>query len=303
MMTPKIVRLLVVVGGAVALVSACENLTARHVVVGTILATPAIEVKAGAIAGLDASFFDAGSFDASLPDGGVFDAGFLLDAGITVPPQTLAALFFGQLNGATGLDAPPTGIAGATVTLAEVGGGSWKMAEVGEGNYVLLGEDAGFAYKDNATYDFRIDQGGQSYIAEIEKVPARENITQLHPPAGYIDQQAGQPFTFARPDPPSGQDRNLGFVTVYPISSSGKGDPTYMNTPKTPLDYLKLVVAPTDWKQTAVTIPGTAFPDRDRNYLIVFQSGKLGGPKSKNLFTGSAVIGGTSEVGIVKTRP
>ncbi len=50
-----------------------------------------------------------------------------------------------------------------------------------------------------------------------------------------------------------------------------------------------------------VTIPGTAFPEKDHNYVIVLQSAKIGGPKSENLFSGSAILGGTADIGIVKT--
>jgi hypothetical protein len=52
-----------------------------------------------------------------------------------------------------------------------------------------------------------------------------------------------------------------------------------------------------------VTIPATAFPDKDHNYVIVFQSAKLGGPKSTNLFSGSAILAGTADIAVVKTNP
>ena len=89
------------------------------------------------------------------------------------------------------------------------------------------------------------------------------------------------------------------------ISRDGKqGDPTYTNVPKTPVEFLKLVVAPgKPWQETQVTIPGSAFPDKEKNYVILLQSAKLGGPVGENLFTGSAIIAGTADVGIVKTRP
>ena len=44
------------------------------------------------------------------------------------------------------------------------------------------------------------------------------------------------------------------------------------------------------------------FPDPDMNYIVVFQSAKLGGPKSDNLFSGSAILAGTADVAIIKTR-
>lgn len=272
--------------------------TAKSVAVSTLLSTPAVEVKAGAIAG--------NGLDAGLPDldgGLLLDAGVLLtDAGVTIPAQNLAFVFFGQRQG-TNLDSPPTGTAGAQVTLVEVGGGRFPLADQGGGNYSLSDADAGFTYKDGATYDFEIVQGGATYVAEVERVPAKENIAQFHPAAGYVELDANAEFTFTRPEPPAGEDRHLGFINVFPISSNGsQGQPTYTNIPTTPLAFLKLVVAPNDWKTTVVTIPGSAFPQRDANYLVVLQSAKLGGPKSANLFTGSAILAGTADVAVVKTR-
>ena len=282
------------------LVSACDlgkQLTSKSVVVSTILSTPSVRVTPSAVAlPADASI---PSFDAGFS----FDAGALFaDAGLTVPPQNIAYLFFGQRQGDS-IDVAPVGIAGAKVTLSEVGGGSWPLAEAGSGTYQLFGEDAGFVYKDGATYDFTIVQGGVTYVAEVEKVPTQERITQFHPAAGYIDQTAGQPFTFTRPEPMSNVDQNLGFVTVFPMTKEGaKLAPSYTNVPMAPLDFLKLVLAPQEWKATTVTIPGTAFPLGSTNYLIVLQSVKTGGPKSDNLFTGSAILAGTADIGIVKTR-
>ncbi len=270
---------------------------APNVVVATLLTTPPVEIKAEAVAlsGFDASI-------PTLPDGGTLDAGALFaDAGFTIPPQTLAVVFFGERQGAS-LDISPKGIEGAQVSVTEVGGKTFALKESGGGSYQLLGEDAGFVYKEGATYDFDVRSSNQTFTAELVKAPAAERIPQFHPSAGYIDQAAGQPFTFARPEAPPGEDRALGFVTVFPVSQDAKGEPTYTNVPKTPLAFLKLIAAPTEWRTTAVTIPGTAFPNPDHNYVIVLQSAKLGGPKTDNLFSGSAILGGTSDIGVVKTR-
>lgn len=278
--------------------------TAKAVAVSTLLATPAVEVKAGAIAGngLDGGLpeFDGGL----LPDGGLgLDAGvFLTDAGLVIPPQNVAFVFFGQRQG-TNLDSPPVGTAGAQVTLVEVGGGRFPLADQGGGNYSLTDADAGFVYRDGATYDFEIVQGGGTYVAEVSRVPSKETIPQFHPAAGYVELDANTEFSFTRPEVPAGEDRNLGFVNVFPINANGsQGQPTYTNIPTTPLAFLKLVVAPNEWKTTVVTIPGSAFPNRDSNYIVVLQSAKLGGPKSANLFTGSAILAGTADVAVVKTR-
>jgi hypothetical protein len=95
----------------------------------------------------------------------------------------------------------------------------------------------------------------------------------------------------------------VGFITVFPVSGSGeRGEPTYSNAPQTPLAFLKLVALPAEWKQGTVTVPGEAFPKPAQTYLVVFQAVKTGGPKSDNLFTGSAVLAGTGEVGVIRTH-
>ena len=89
---------------------------ATNVVVATLLTTPPVEIKADAVAlqGFDASI-------PTLPDGGTLDAGALFaDAGFTIPPQTLVAVFFGERQGAS-LDVAPTGIPGAQVSVTAGG--------------------------------------------------------------------------------------------------------------------------------------------------------------------------------------
>ncbi len=288
------------VSTALVWVSGCNlasQATSKTVAISTVLSTPAVEVKAGALAG---NGLDAGL---TLPDAGfAFDAGALLDAGVLVPRLDLAYVFFGQRQSES-LDVAPQGLPGATVTLEQVGGRSWSLADQGGGSYAL-GPDAGFTYQNGATYDFSMTLAGVTYVAEVAQVPDHEEIAAFHPAGGYVSLAAGSSFTFTRPDPPLGQGRPLGFVNVFPVALDGtRGAPTYTNVPQTPLEFLKLVVAPSDWQRTLVTIPGSAFPQTDRNYVIVMQAAKLGGPKSANLFTGSAVLAGTADLAIVKTGP
>ncbi len=282
-------------------VTGCSQLTAKSVAVATILATPAITVTGASLAIPDASIpnlpADAGfSFDA----GGVVNT--FNDAGFTVPPQNLAYLFFGQRQG-DALDVAPVGVAGAKVTLTEVGGPTWDLTEASGGTYQLFGADAGFTYKELATYHFTVVESGVTYVSEIEKAPALERISQFHPANGYVDQPANQPFTFTRAEPASDVDLNLGFITVLPVKTNGSTlVPTYTNIPMAPLEFLKLVLAPQEYKKTSVTIPASAFPSANANYIMVFQAVKLGGPKTDNLFTGSAILAGTADVAVVKTR-
>ena len=109
--------------------------------------------------------------------------------------------------------------------------------------------------------------------------------------------------TFTRPPAQGGKERNLGFVSVFPVDQNGeRGEPTWTNMPSKPLDFLKLVALPAKWKEDKVTIPGSAFPNADQTYLVVLQAVKLGGPESDNLFSGSALLAGTAEIGVVRTK-
>lgn len=309
------------------LTTACElinrtsaQVQAKKVIAGTLLHTPAIEVKPEAIAGFDASFlnqFDAGGlgFDGSIPffDGGLpFDAGGIINFGdggfsIIIPEQTAVFAFFGTRNGEGLSQEAPTAIAGGTLSIQQKGNAELPMKEVSgsSGSFQLTSNDEpALKYVSKATYVFTAKAENQTFVGVVEEVPEEERVVAFHPTdKSYVDQEAGQPFKFARPDPANGKERNLAFVIVIPIDRDGnQGAPTYTNVPQTALGLLKLAVAPSEWKTTTVTIPGTAFPDKDKNYLILLQSAKLGRPDSENLFLGSAMIAGTADVAIVKTR-
>ncbi len=284
--------------GACTLIAQAQ---ARKVMVSTLLNTPPIEVKAAAIAGFDASIPtlpDGGAI--TFPDGGMIALG---DAGITIPGQTVAIAFFGNRTSET---AAPEGVAGAVITLQATGGPVITLKELTGGTHQLTSnDDAGLTYAENSDYKFVATSEGTTYTAKIEKVPGTEKVPQFHPPAGYVEFAANTAFKFDRPDPPAGQERPLGFVFVFPIDKDGKQapSPTYTNVKTDVLSLLKLAIAPDDFRTTSITIPGTAFPDADKNYLVLLQSAKLGGPESENLFTGSAIIAGTADVAVVKTRP
>ena len=272
-----------------------NQLTANNVLVATLLSTPAIVMDPLAMAGVDGGF-DAGMFPA--------DSGYSFDAGtLTIPPQTAAYVFFGKRT-SDSLDVAPVAEPNAEISVQPAGGAAVTLKNEGSGNYSKTSvEDATFKYASGKTYDFTATAGGATFVGEVENAPVMENITQFHPSKGFIEQAVNTPITFSRPDPPSGQERNLGFVNVFPISDQGnKGEPTYTNVPTTPLGFLKLVALPTEWKQTQVTVPGTAFPEAKKTYVVVFQSVKLGGPKSDNLFTGSAILAGTADIAVVRTK-
>ncbi|MFL5318587.1 MAG: hypothetical protein ACJ790_02955 [Myxococcaceae bacterium] len=272
---------------------------ANKVMVATILSTPPVDIQPEALAGFDGSFDfgDAGSFDGgilpTIGDGGV----------VTIPGQTAAFVFFGSRKSQS-LDTPPDGIAGGQASVTPTGGAVTNLADKGAGNYERTSQDdKNFKYESGADYAFTVVSQGETFTGKVEKAPALERIPEFHPPKGYVELSAGTSFTFTRPEPPANESRNLGFITVYPISNNGeKGDPTYNNIPKTPLDFLKLIAAPSEWRGSPVTIPATAFPEPKKTYVVVFQAVKTGGPDSANLFTGSAILAGTAEIAIVKTK-
>ncbi len=289
-----------------------SQVSALNVMVATVLSTPEIVVSPQAIAGLDAGFlngFDGGfDFDGGvLPDGGTFsfDAGgfgFSLDSGIDIPAQTAVLVFFG-VRSSTDLTTAPTGVDDAVITAATPTK-TWTLKGQTGGTYTLTSQDdPTLVYQPGVTWTFTSVSMAQTYTGEVDDAPGPEGIFQLHPAAGYIELDAGTGYELTRPDPPVGQERVLGFVTVFPISLEGtQGDPTYTDVPSTPLDFLKLAAAPDSWEQTLVEIPGTAFPNPAENYVILFQTAKLGGASTDNLFIGSPMIAGTADVGIVKTR-
>lgn len=262
-----------------------NQLAADTVMVGTLLSTPEVTVSGSALAG-----YDAGTFGG--PDGG---------DGLVLPAQTAAAVFLGTKAGD---NAEPSGVAGATVVVQPAGGTVTTLEEDGSGSYSLtsVGEE-GLQYQSGATYQFIATRAGTRYIGQVDNAPIKENIAALHPPEGFVRIAPNTSLGFDRAAPPANTDRTLGFVTVVPLSASGsQGEPTYTDVPSTPVEFLQLVGLPGPHREARVTIPGTAFPERNKTYLVIFQSVRLGGAESDNLFLGSALMAGTADVGVVRTQ-
>ena len=191
------------------------------------------------------------------------------------------------------------------MTIQRKGTTALTLKDQGSGTFQLNSNDEPkLTYEPNTNYLFTANAEMQTFVGEIEDVPEQETVSAFHPKGkSFLDLAANTSFTFARPDPPNGFERDIAFIVVVPISREGKqGTITYTNTPTAPLEFLKLALAPSEWKTTTVTIPGSAFPDKDANYLILLQSAKLGHPNTDNLFIGSAMIAGTADVAIVKTH-
>ncbi|WP_257455923.1 hypothetical protein [Archangium lipolyticum] len=266
-----------------------NQILAENVMVGTLFSTPDVNVSAAAMAGYDAG---------TLPDGGIPEG-----ERITIPGQTAALVFFGTRNGEQGTPQP---LANATVRLEPQNGSPLTLDNKGAGTYGQTSDvlgDGGIKYQSGATYRFVATQGGNSYVGVVEEAPALERIARLHPPEGFISHTANQGLTLQRPPVAGNQARTLGFVTVVPLGDNGeKGQPTYTNVPKEPLDFLEIVLAPVEWQKESIVIPGSAFPNPESNYLVVFQTVKTGGPESENLFVGSALLVGTADLGMVHTK-
>lgn len=273
-----------------------NQIRAEKMMVAAILATPPIDFDPTAFVEFDGGF-DGGTFPGA-------DAGFSLDGGVvTVPPQTVSFVFFGERENQS-LDSPPMPIEGATVTVGATGQPAATLQDKGEGKYELTSfEDESLTYASGETYAFTAQHEGESFVGTVADAPALERIEAFHPPKGFIDHPADASFTFTRPPAMGGTERNLGFVTVFPVGEDGeRGEPTYTNIPSTPLEFLKLAALPSKWKEGTVTVPGTAFPEPEQTYVLVLQAVKMGSAESENLFTGSAILAGTAEVGIFRTR-
>ncbi|WP_434380995.1 hypothetical protein [Melittangium boletus] len=266
-----------------------SQLLAEKVMVGTLFSTPDVDISAAALAGLDAG---------TLPDGGIPE-----DERITLPGQTATLVFFGTRNGESGSPQPLTD---ATLRL-EANGLTVPLNAQGAGTYGLTSapdDDAGVRYQSGASYRFVATQQGTSYVGLVEDAPALERLDALHPQNGYVRHTAGQGLTLRRPTVPAGKERTLGFVTVFALRTDGeRGESTYSNLPTDPLSLLKLAATPGEWQQPTLEVPGTAFPAPDSNYLVIFQTTRLGGADSENLFYGSTLLVGTADVGLVHTTP
>jgi hypothetical protein len=269
-----------------------QQAVAKSIAVGTILATPPVEISAQALAQEIPGLASDAGFR--------FDGGLRLDAGVTIPGQSAVTLFFGQRQG-EGISLEPTGVAGAEVKLVQTFGPTYTLSDNGGGNYSLPSEQ--FRYADNGSYEFRIVSSGQTFVADVKGVPQLESIDAFHPESGYLTLTAKQPFTFTRPEPVNGGNRKPAFVTVFPIESKTRGAPTYTNVPSTPFEILKFAIAPSSFATAMVTVPASAFPEAGKVYAVVLQSIQLGKPQSVNLFTASTIVAGTGDVAIIRTKP
>jgi hypothetical protein len=268
-------------GLVASLVVGCnvKQLTAERVMVATFLSTPANVIDA------------ASTGIPSVPSQ-------------TLPSETGAFVFLGDRSFGKPGEAP-SAVSDAVVSFTPSSGSGFPLVNVGAGIYTAESATNGaVTYQAGSNYSIRAVQKGTTFEAKLENAPAAENVAQFrNGPLGPAPHTANQPYSIQRADPTAPEERNVAFITVYPMSSNGtRGPPTYTNVPTTALDYLTLIAASGIYRQSPMTVPGSAFPNTQTTYLVLLQSAKTGGPASDNLFSGSAILAGAGAVGFVRTQ-
>ncbi|HCF56695.1 MAG TPA: hypothetical protein DFS52_01695 [Myxococcales bacterium] len=270
---------------ALVFASGCElfeSIQAEKVLAATVLSSPEYDFN-------QTLFPDGGQpFE---PDGGLPADGGLIP---TLGPQMAAEIFFGERN--SDPTAAPKGIAGAEAVLT-IGGRSFRLADKGSGNYALNSQDdPDFKYESDAEVKLTIEKDGESFTATVT-APKEERIEQFHATPGKpLELAKGENLQLTR-----AAIENVAFTTVMPMSAGAQEGPTYTDMPTEPLDLLDLVAGPDKWKTKVITVPGTAFPEADTHY-VVNVSAVAKGETSTNLFTTSAFLVGTADLGLVKTK-
>ncbi len=265
-----------------------EKAQADKILAASVLATPEYDLT--------------GTIDSFLPDGGTDpDAGMPEDAGTgdggtilpsKVPGQSTANVFFGSQSAT---EPSPKGIAKAKVTLS-YGGKTFTLDDKGGGNYALSSQDDDkFVYAPDTEYQLKVEHEKQSYTATVTS-PKEQKVQEFHATPGRpIELEAKRELKLTRE-----LAEDIAFTTVVPMSSTGKGEPTYTDFPTDPLALLELVAADARWRQQTITIPGTGFPEKDTVYLISVNTVKKA-ETSTNLRLGSVMLVGTADVGAAKT--
>ncbi|MGI5862799.1 MAG: hypothetical protein ACOX6T_12175 [Myxococcales bacterium] len=283
--TKPIARAVFALACALVFASGCElfeSIQAEKVLAATVLSSPEYDFN-----------------QMVFPDGGVpieSDGGLPADGGLipTLGPQMAAEVFFGERN--SDPTAAPKGIAGAEAVLS-IGSRSFRLEDKGDGKYGLNSqEDPDFKYVSDAEVKLTIKKDGETFTATVV-APKEERIEQFHATPGKpIELAAGEPLQITR-----AAIDNVAFTTVMPLSAAAQEGPTYTDMPSEPLDLLDLVAGPDKWKTKVITIPKTAFPKADTHY-VVNVSAVAKGDTSANLFTTSAFLVGTADLGLLKTK-
>jgi hypothetical protein len=218
---------------------------------------------------------------------------------------TTAQVFFGTRPDSGG--GAPTGTAGADVTLSWSGAATDKIGlpPVGPAGWYQV-TSAGVPYVPGATYTITVFSRGEQFTAS-SVAPSRPAITELiagtpvFPPrtAGTFDKQ-----TVSR----AGSD--IAFYAVMPASGAGAGTPTCTNAPlQDAARLVELLLAPGAWQvpsfdlwrseltQDAEKKCFPASPAGGQFAVTLTTLAKGGG--SSNLFTGSGLLVGATDAGVL----
>jgi hypothetical protein len=223
------------------------------------------------------------------------------------PTATFASVFFG--NRPTETTVQPDPVPGATVAIADDAGLSTVATATAQaGFYAATSLDGGLRYDSSAEYDFTItDDAGVVYTAAGSAAP-QEQVAQLQtqfvddggfPAPVFAIASVGSPFTLTRSAQEVNGQLDVAFTAVFGLTNGApSANPTWTNAPEQPSDFLQLIVNDAQWRAATVTIPGSAFPSPGF-YLVTLTAVREGSATSDDLFSGSAVLLGSSVAGVL----
>lgn len=262
---------------------------------------------------------------------------FALPDGSTAAGATIATVFYGKRDPAN-LQAPPTGVPGATVTV-KWSGKSCRLADKGQGAY--LGDSSSdpgcgelrplqevdytveVINDQNETFTGTVRPPPATTIQEFESTDAFcsvEETSDVVRVPRCREHQKGEDFVITRADPATGDaltdpsKNDLGFYAVYKlgtveqllngqIAKIDPKNPDATNFPRQPVELLKLVAADADYRRGTYTIPGETFDaDTDTAYGVALLVAKRG-TTSNNVFLGSVAMAGHGSGGLLRVRP
>ena len=214
----------------------------------------------------------------------------------TIAGHVVTNVFLGTRESSTDTS-PPTPTTGAKVHVEFGNGESVDLPEAGSGNYSATDT---VTYTPGNTYRFVAEVGSDTFAVSVTAPPS-EHIDEFHPDGGFTVQDpfipvsANTDLTLHRA-PADGQ-QTIALTTVVPVSSTGPGQPNYIDPPLDANTLLNVVLDPTQYEQPTVTVDGTkAWPACDpADYLVTVTGLKKGDAEGSNLFLGSTALAGSAD--------
>lgn len=237
--------------------------------------------------------------------------------GELVPGVTSFTLFFGSVDKSKIIprgdaeeaeDGAFKGNAGAKVTLhyADANGERRELTipDLGGGKYVLNSTDSQLGYSPSARYRVDIEHDGKKYRLDA-LAPASSKIAEFAEKDVVTEHKAGADFTVTRAGNPDPDTNSLAFVNLMSVSGSEDSE-SYTNMPSDGLDFLRLVLADSKWRENAFVVPGEHF-EKGAQYLVTLTSVERGTSKGPNdgteaLFPASSFLVGVGAAGGILTE-